>query len=81
QGHIYNASVLYIAYMRYLKKYQDSVRLQGRITTNRRFRFEKISVYAYENGTELKKENYTVYVERKDSLSTIDVFIPMESDV
>jgi ribonucleotide reductase alpha subunit len=42
--------------------------------------FEKISVYAYKNEIKLKRENYTVYVERKDSLSTIDVFVPMESD-
>lgn len=42
--------------------------------------YEKVSVYAYENEIELKKENYTVYVKQDGSDSTIDVFVPMEGD-
>jgi len=40
--------------------------------------FEKISVYSYENEIKLKKENYTVHVKNDCSISTVDVFIPVE---
>jgi len=40
--------------------------------------FEKASVYAYENDIVLKNENYTVYVEQNELISTVDIFVPME---
>ena len=40
--------------------------------------FEKVSVYAYENEIELKKENYTVYVKNDGPVYTIDIFVPLE---
>lgn len=45
---------------------------------NLRYAFEKASVYAFENEIDLKKENYTVYLEKDDISATIDIFIPHE---
>ncbi|AIZ57031.1 hypothetical protein Mpt1_c11690 [Candidatus Methanoplasma termitum] len=52
-------------------------RFRGR-EENLIFASQKISVYAYENEIELKKESYTVYVEKTNVAVTIDIFIPHE---
>jgi len=39
---------------------------------------QKVSVFAYENEINLKKESYTVYVEKNKDVATIDIFIPYE---
>ena len=56
-------------YARFVGKEEDLIRA-----------FEKASVYAYENDIKLKNENYTVYVEQKGLISTIDVFVLVECD-
>ena len=52
-------------------------RFEG-IEEDLRYAFEKISVVAYENEITLKKENYTIYVEKNDISCKIDIFIPQE---
>lgn len=44
---------------------------------NLQFAQSKIGVYAYEHNIKLKSENYTIFVDKKDDISTIDIFIPI----
>ncbi|MCL2296332.1 MAG: hypothetical protein FWC29_04540 [Methanomassiliicoccaceae archaeon] len=42
------------------------------------FASHKACVYAYENEIQLKKESYTVYVEKNNDVAMIDIFMPYD---
>jgi len=45
---------------------------------NLQFAYSKLQVYAFENDIKLKGENYTVFVENKDSNMIADVFMEID---
>lgn len=47
-----------------------------------KFAYDKIGVEAFENGTELMDENYTIFVDQNEEENTVvaDVFIPVRAN-
>ena len=42
------------------------------------YAYQKIQIEAYEDDVKLSNKTYTIFVDEKDGISTIDIFMPIE---